>query len=326
MVWKAMRKIGLLISMIGFIIVLMVGPPKVAYTQDGDFWFNVNVFFDYVYVYDLTGSTVILTIDDPATPPIDFISSATVPEDDRLFFAEDFDVKAGHVVTVTYGETTKTHTVTGVRVASVDIDESIISGTAIPNSGQVEVIVWGENNGDKTSFFPELDENGNWYVDTTDTVILTLYDSGAALQEDGDGNATFFDWPLWFACVGFEPPLDNEDEIITVKKNRCFSFKAEIRDHQDILGGVTLDDIKDPPLIWVSQPFPGNEPSDILTIDGLSPGLETDGNQFEFIGGRWVFNLKVKNYSPGTYTVEMRPPVNMYRIDPKCKATFVVEK
>ena len=60
--------------------------------------------------------------------------------------------------------------------------------------------------------------------------------------------------------------------------------------------------------------------------EGLSPGFETDGNQFEFIGGRWVFNLKVKNFYPGTYTVKMRPPLNMYRIDPTCRAKFVVEK
>jgi hypothetical protein len=63
-----------------------------------------------------------------------------------------------------------------------------------------------------------------------------------------------------------------------------------------------------------------------VTIEGLSPGQETDGNQFEFKGGRWVFNLKVKNYSPGTYTVEMKPPLDRYRIDPTCRATFVVEK
>jgi hypothetical protein len=43
--------------------------------------------------------------------------------------------------------------------------------------------------------------------------------------------------------VGFEPPLDDENEAIRVKKNRCFSFRAELRDH--ILGGVTLEQIRE---------------------------------------------------------------------------------
>jgi len=40
--------------------------------------------------------------------------------------------------------------------------------------------------------------------------------------------------------------------------------------------------------------------------DAFPAGQGTEGNQFEFSGDRWGFNLKTKNYSsPGTYTISM---------------------
>jgi hypothetical protein len=112
----------------------------------------------------------------------------------------------------------------------------------------------------------------------------------------------FVEPPPSYSCAGFEPPCN---DIITVKKNRCVPLKTELLDIDGL--PITDADIMNPPILDFAYDPNMNEPSDTTTFDGLPPAEATDGAQFVFIGGRWCYNLKIKDYyeGPGTYTVKM---------------------
>jgi len=131
----------------------------------------------------------------------------------------------------------------------------------------------------------------------------------------------------YLSCAGFEPPCDSPDVALTVKKNKCIPLKTELIDENDI--SITDTDIEYPPVLVLVN-FAGSAmPSEVVAVDGLPPSKATDGNQFEFIGGRWCFNLKVKDYytAPGTYTFELRTgSQEEYIIEPTGTVKIVVEK
>jgi len=125
------------------------------------------------------------------------------------------------------------------------------------------------------------------------------------------------------SCVGFEPPMASGS--VVVKKNRVLPLKAQLLD----TGGnnVTDSDIAAFPVLQVLYDSGiGGDPVDV-TDDSLPAGQGTDGNQFEFSGDKWHFNLKTKNYSAmGTYNISMiSGDGSEYMINPKCEATFVIE-
>jgi hypothetical protein len=130
-----------------------------------------------------------------------------------------------------------------------------------------------------------------------------------------------------YTCIGFEPPCDSPDVALTVKKNKCIPLKTELIDEDGF--AITDADIEYPPVLFPVDFVGGTILSDVVAVDGLAPSQATDGNQFEFIGGRWCFNLKIKDYykAPGKYIFEMRTGNSEeYIIEPTCTVTIVVEK
>lgn len=120
-------------------------------------------------------------------------------------------------------------------------------------------------------------------------------------------------------CSGFEPPLARGP--VTVKKNRPLPFKGQLFG----AGGQLVDDsgIVAPPVIQVIF-----DNSVDVSDDVLSSRAGTNGNQFEFLGGKWRFNLKIKNFTDkGTYTVTMESgDTTEYQIDdPTCTGQFVIK-
>ena len=128
---------------------------------------------------------------------------------------------------------------------------------------------------------------------------------------------------LLYSCSGFEPPMDKG--AVKVKKNRVLPFKAELLDGAG--NPLTDADIIAPPVIQVM--YDSGEEGDAVDVtdNALSAGHGTEGNEFEFTGSNWQFNLKTKDYSaPGTYTVTMvSGNEGEYVIEPTCTATFVIE-
>ncbi len=125
-----------------------------------------------------------------------------------------------------------------------------------------------------------------------------------------------------FSCVGFDPPMDKE--AVTVKKNRALQHKAQLLDSNN--NPITDLDLIAPPVIQVLF-HSGTQPAVDVSTQALSARQGTKGNQFEFSGDKWQFNLITKNYTAvGTYTVTMvSGDVSEYVIDPTCVATFVIE-
>lgn len=115
------------------------------------------------------GTTVYLTIDDPATQDeADYTASATVGIADwdpnqtwfSMDFADQYDLKAGDIVTLTDEATTKELVVANFEITNVDIDTDTIFGIA--DSGQ-SVNVWTcWQNEPCINRETVADQEGNW--------------------------------------------------------------------------------------------------------------------------------------------------------------------
>lgn len=103
-------------------------------------------------------------------------------------------------------------------------------------------------------------------------------------------------------CQGFEPPMDAG--AVQVKKNRVLPLKAQLLD--DTATPITDTDLSAPPVIQILYQSDIEEDAEDVTSQSLTAGQGTEGNQFEFSGGKWQFNLQTKNYTAqGTYTITM---------------------
>ena len=125
-------------------------------------------------------------------------------------FPEGCDVVAGDVVTFTYGETVRTHTVQNLAITDVDMVANTVGGTA--DSG-AEVHVWPHETGEQLQ--ATVDASGIWQVDFTGVFDLVEGTCGRSQILVGD-NATAVDWCVpnpWLialpeneAVVGWEWP------------------------------------------------------------------------------------------------------------------------
>lgn len=137
----------------------------------------------------------------------------------------------------------------------------------------------------------------------------------------------FVEETVSYSCAGFEPPCDSTDVALTVKKNKCIPLKTELIDENGY--AITDADIEYPPVLVLASFAGAVVTSEIVNVDGLPPGQTTEGNQFEFIGGRWCLNLKVKDFytAPGEYNFRMvSGDLGEYVIEPTCTVTIWVEK
>lgn len=182
------------------------------------------------------GNNVMLLIDDPNTPEEpDYIKTDTVTiaswDPNQTFvqfrlWEDGFTLQPGMLVTMTEGETIKTHIVTNLVVAGVDIDADTIFGTATPGS-QVDVgHIHCDQNGcyGFRRVFAEM--SGNWLVDFSvpgedddeqDIVDITPGMGNEARQCDEDGDCTQYGWRVpnpqitvgteWEAVFGGDWPL-----------------------------------------------------------------------------------------------------------------------
>ena len=103
---------------------------------------------------------------------------------------EVFDLQRGHVVTVSDGTTTKTHTVMDLFADRVDIDADTVSGTA---DAGTEVNVWVNGDG---AMNVVADGSGDWEADFSAMADLTGASNGGAHQWDDDGDLTQVGWQL----------------------------------------------------------------------------------------------------------------------------------
>jgi len=125
--------------------------------------------------------------------------------------------------------------------------------------------------------------------------------------------------PVYSSTGFFLPPADVPLKV-KVKKNRVIPFKAVLLD----AAGNIVTSLPSPPVIQVWYSSQSSDSGNAADVTILYAGQGTEGNQFVYSDGKWQFNLQVKGYAPGTYTVQMVPG-GSYIISPLPTATFVVE-
>jgi hypothetical protein len=134
------------------------------------------------------GATISLTIEDGSG--VLYSDSQTADTEGRFHFElwEVFDLQRGHVVTVSDGTTTKTHTVTNLFADGIDVTGDDVFGRA---DAGTDVDVWVHGNGGLTV---TADGSGNWTADFTGITDLTYLSEGGSQQSDGDGDSTYVHW------------------------------------------------------------------------------------------------------------------------------------
>jgi len=146
------------------------------------------------------GATISLTIEDGSG--VVYSDSQIADSDGQFFFNlwNVFDLQRGHVVTVSDGTTTKTHTVMDLYVEGVDVTADTVFGRAAAGTS---VDVWVHGNGGLTA---TADGSGNWTVDFSGTTDLTYLSDGGSSQTDEDGDST----GVWWASPRFQvAPVDD---------------------------------------------------------------------------------------------------------------------
>lgn len=173
------------------------------YDEDGDgtgVWWsspNIQVSPDENWVQQWNrwtpGATVTLKVEDSSG--IVFTDSQTADTNGNFSFnIWGVDLDTGHIVTVSDGTTTKTHTVTDVNVTDIDMGADLIRGSANPGA-RVRLWVYDFSNGSERTV--TADGAGNWEADfptgangqpafnITDTTFVNVN------EFDDDGDSTY---------------------------------------------------------------------------------------------------------------------------------------
>jgi phosphate/phosphite/phosphonate ABC transporter binding protein len=146
------------------------------------------------------GATISLTIEDGSG--VIYSDSMTAYGNGHFNFElwDVFDLQRGHVVTVSDGSTTKTHTVTNLFVDGVDVIADTVYGRADAGTA-VDVWVHGDGGLNVTA-----DGSGNWTADFSGMTDLTYSSDGGSAQYDADGDST----GVWWASPSFQVAPDEE--------------------------------------------------------------------------------------------------------------------
>ena len=145
------------------------------------------------------GATISLTIEDGGVEV--YSDSQTADSDGNFHFSlwDVFDLQRGHVVTVSDGTNTKTHTVTNLFVDGVDVTADVVFGRA---DAGTSVEVWVHGDGSLTA---TADGSGNWIADFSGMTDLTYLSDGGSRQTDSDGDST----GVWWASPSFHVSTDD---------------------------------------------------------------------------------------------------------------------
>ncbi|MEA2058886.1 MAG: hypothetical protein U9O63_09210, partial [Actinomycetota bacterium] len=148
----------------------------------------------------VAGATISLTIEDGSG--VIYTDSQIADGSGNFNFNlwDVFDLQRGHIVTVTDGTTTKTHTVVDLYVDGVDVTADTVFGRA---DAGTEVHVWVHDDGDLTT---TADGSGNWTADFSATTDLTYNSDGGSQQSDADGDST----GVWWASPKFRVGPDDD--------------------------------------------------------------------------------------------------------------------
>jgi len=189
---------------------------------------------------------------------------------------DGYDVKAGDIVKLSYGDTVRTHTVQNLAISKVNPEDDLVKGTADPGA---EINVWPHATGQEE--FVNANPMGKWNVDFTGIYDLMPGDGGRARIWE-NGNATEVEWYIprsrivasitedWFYLQEFSP-------------NKTIKFTVfEAQGEKPIWKGETTTD--DSGFAWINAEDRWNlEPGNYLVVkDGRnSKDLIIEGFTFD---------------------------------------------
>jgi len=136
---------------------------------------------------------VMVTADDPGTVEDPDIAMTLATNAEGGFGGDQVfpGLEPGWFITVTYGVTTKTHTVRNVSITDVDPATEIMRGTADPFTE-----VYASVHGEAAGYWLEADSSGEWLADFSGDYDITPGSLMRVLQIDEDGDHTFTDWQV----------------------------------------------------------------------------------------------------------------------------------
>jgi hypothetical protein len=140
------------------------------------------------------GATISLTIEDGSGVVYSDSQTADTVGYFDFNLRDTFDIQRGHIVTVSDGTTTKTHTVTNLYVDGVDVTADTVFGRA---DAGTSVDIWVHGDGGLTTV---ADGSGNWTADFSGMTDLTYLSDGGSAQTDNDGDST----GVWWASPRFQ--------------------------------------------------------------------------------------------------------------------------
>jgi hypothetical protein len=152
------------------------------------------------------------------------------------------------------------------------------------------------------------------------TAARATTEIGARIYGDAD--------PI-YSCVGpiFHENIVLENIVLEDKPKKDKKSESTIQvalDLVDTVNGapVTEAELPSPPVINVT--FNASEVTDVINNPGLIPkGQAYSGNQLDYDGSYWRFNLDTGQYAAaGTYWVTIEPGDGSYAIDENCSGTF----
>ena len=167
------------------------------------------------------GQSVLLEIDDPSTLKNPDFSNQAWPEPGPWYLtglhfpvAGEIDIQPGFIVTATQGDLVKTHVVKDIAITGVDIEEDIVSGTAIPNA-YVTVTVESGDEGMRTV---RANGTGNWFADYSvpgplprqEVKDITANTNVIAAELDEQSNGTVVSWYVSNPGIGVRA---NDDKV-----------------------------------------------------------------------------------------------------------------
>jgi basic membrane protein A and related proteins len=226
---------------------------------------RVNPIDDIVWGHEWPPNAgVNVFVGDPENPDLDEV--VETDEWGNFWFTDfDYDIEPGDLVTVTDGETSKTHTVVNLAVLGVDPDTDTVWGTGEPGA---EIRVGVHDTGRDRGVTVEPD--GTWTADFTQAAgpdeseqpwDIVGGTDGYAMHPDEDWDATWIDWRVANPVIQVNPrhddiwghewrpneevnvfvgDPDNPDVDVVVDTDEWGYFLAEDLGDYDIVAGDTV--------------------------------------------------------------------------------------
>lgn len=267
-------------------------------------YFSVSIGGDWIYGSNwFVGEPVTLTIDDPDTPDSpDYVDTAMPQVGPWVLTGVEFpfEVQPGYVITMSQGETIKSHVVSStILITGVNPDTDIVYGEAAP----LAYVMVGASGGMDFRTV-RAGQNGDWTADFSATVLpwekpvdITSETNVSACEsdEDADSACAYWQWPWILTLKGLYQPVDMNGVYNVVKGGSTVPLKFEIFD-----GSTELTDIA-----YIKSLTYAQTSCDTNATTDEVETTATGNTSLRYADGQFIYNWKTPNTAGKCYRVTM---------------------